>query len=317
MTLYDVFNGDADGICALQQLRLARPAQSRRITGVKRDIQLLGRVFPEPGDTVTVLDVSLDSNRADLVRILDAGAEVDYFDHHFSGDVPEHPRLRAHLDGSPEVCTSLLMDEYVGGSQRAWALVGAFGDNLDSVATRMARGQFENRAIDALRELGRLLNYNGYGRTLEDLHFPPDELFERLHPYSDPLEFAGRDAAFQKMRDGYAADMAHAAEVKPEVADGRLGVFILPDEAWARRISGPMANDIVRRGPGAAHAVLVPNTASCYMVSVRVPKDGPRRADEFCRGFDTGGGRAAAAGINHLPRERVAEFVRRFREAFS
>ena len=29
MALYDVFNGDADGICALQQLRLARPARSR------------------------------------------------------------------------------------------------------------------------------------------------------------------------------------------------------------------------------------------------------------------------------------------------
>jgi hypothetical protein len=36
---YDVFNGDADGICALVQLRLAKPIQSNLITGVKRDIE--------------------------------------------------------------------------------------------------------------------------------------------------------------------------------------------------------------------------------------------------------------------------------------
>nr|MCS5525096.1 acetyltransferase [Candidatus Poseidoniia archaeon] len=35
MTHYDVFNGDADGICALQQLRLARSRTSTLVTGVK------------------------------------------------------------------------------------------------------------------------------------------------------------------------------------------------------------------------------------------------------------------------------------------
>ena len=38
--LFDVFNGDADGICALLQLRLERPLATQLITGVKRDIQL-------------------------------------------------------------------------------------------------------------------------------------------------------------------------------------------------------------------------------------------------------------------------------------
>jgi hypothetical protein len=61
----------------------------------------------------------------------------------------------------------------------------------------------------------------------------------------------------------------------------------------------------------------VPNTATCYLVTVRVSPDGPCRADDFCRGFETGGGRATAAGINHLPRERLADFVRRFQESFS
>ena len=48
MTHYDVFNGDADGLCALQQLRLDRPVASELVTGVKRDIQLLNRISPAP-----------------------------------------------------------------------------------------------------------------------------------------------------------------------------------------------------------------------------------------------------------------------------
>lgn len=40
----DVFNGDADGICALIQLRLANPVESQLITGVKRDIALLQKL---------------------------------------------------------------------------------------------------------------------------------------------------------------------------------------------------------------------------------------------------------------------------------
>ena len=44
MTDYDVFNGDADGICALVQLRHAEPRNAQLITGVKRDISLLKQV---------------------------------------------------------------------------------------------------------------------------------------------------------------------------------------------------------------------------------------------------------------------------------
>ncbi|MFZ8890176.1 MAG: DHH family phosphoesterase, partial [Pseudomonadales bacterium] len=73
MARYDVFNGDADGICALLQLRLAMPAESTLITGVKRDIDLLKQVAAGPGDEITVLDVSMDTNRAALDAALAAG----------------------------------------------------------------------------------------------------------------------------------------------------------------------------------------------------------------------------------------------------
>ena len=71
MAFFDVFNGDADGICALQQLRLAEPCEATLVTGVKRDIALLGRVRAGPGDEVTVLDISLDKNRDALLGLLE------------------------------------------------------------------------------------------------------------------------------------------------------------------------------------------------------------------------------------------------------
>jgi hypothetical protein len=51
-------------------------------------------------------------------------------------------------------------------------------------------------------------------------------------------------------------------------------------------------------------------------VSVRVPAQSPVAADEFCRDFDTGGGRKGAAGINRLPRADLARFAARFESRF-
>ena len=81
MVYYDAFNGDADGICALLQLRLVEPHESTLITGVKRDIKLLERVSLEAAE-VTALDISLAENVDALNALLAAGAKVRYFDHH-------------------------------------------------------------------------------------------------------------------------------------------------------------------------------------------------------------------------------------------
>ena len=63
----DIFNGDADGICALTQLRNDEPADSVLVTGVKRDIELVDKARIGSGDRVTVLDVSFDKNRNGLI----------------------------------------------------------------------------------------------------------------------------------------------------------------------------------------------------------------------------------------------------------
>ena len=316
MTRYDVFNGDADGLCALVQLRLADPVDAVLVTGVKRDIDLLRRVPSGPA-SITVLDISLESNRQDLERLLSAGAKVRYFDHHYAGEIPRHPGLDPHIETLPDKGTSLLVDAYLGGRHRAWAVVGTFGDNFDAAARRAAEplGLIEDD-LAKLRELGVYINYNGYGATVEDLHLPPDDLYRRLVPYRDPLAFIAEDSAFPALRDSYAEDMAKAQSITPEIDASGHRLFVLPAERWARRVSGTIANDLARAEPDKAHAILTRLAAGGFVVSVRAPLRRPEGADALCRQFPTGGGRKAAAGINELPEASYAAFVACLERAF-
>ncbi|BAN34019.1 hypothetical protein SCD_n00170 [Sulfuricella denitrificans skB26] len=316
MTHYDVFNGDADGICALHQLRLAYPRDSQLITGVKRDITLLERVVAKPGDRVTVLDISLDKNREALLALLEGGARVVYFDHHFPGDIPAHLGFDAHIDRAPDICTSLLVDRFLQAQYRIWAVVGAFGDNLHKAARRAAEPlQLNADQLDALQSLGECLNYNSYGETLADLHFPPDELYRLLHSYTDPFAFITEAPALQQLQQGYAEDMAKAGALQPEMVTEACALYILPDEAWSRRVSGSFGNRLAQSWPNRAHAILT-RRSNGYTVSVRAPLTAPTGADDLCRRFDSGGGRKAAAGINCLPETKVVEFVEEFRAAW-
>jgi len=314
MMHFDVFNGDADGICALTQLRNAEPREAQLVTGVKRDINLLDRVQAADGSRVTVLDVSLDKNRDGLQRILAAGAEVFYCDHHFAGEIPESDKLQAMINTAPDVCTSILVNEHLNGAFREWAVVGAFGDNLQDSARRIARPlDLADDKLQRLENLGIYINYNGYGSNLADLHFEPADLFRKVSAFPSPFDFMveGRED-FEKLEQGYQQDMSTAESLAPEYRDAAVAVFMMPNEAWARRVSGVYSNDLANGDPARAHAVLTAKANGCYLVSVRAPLENKTGADELCMKFPTGGGRKAAAGINDLPADMLKEFIDTF-----
>jgi hypothetical protein len=317
MTHYDVFNGDGDGLCALHQLRLARPQPAVLVTGAKRDIALLDRVPAQAGDTVTVLDISADTNRAALVTLLDRGVRVEYFDHHYAGDLPVHPHLTAVIDGAPQVCTGMLVDRALGGRHRIWAVVAAYADNLE----RAAGGLSATLALPdpqrlALRELGQTLTHNGYGDSEADLVLHPAELYRLLAPYADPFEFMRAEPMFGELCARREADLALARAVQPAFARPGALVYELPDAPWSRRARGVFANELAHARPTLAHAVLTRSSDGGYGVSVRAPVATNRGADALCRKFATGGGREAAAGINQLPPSGLAEFLRELDRAY-
>ena len=297
-------------------MRLAEPAAAQLVTGVKRDIALLERVAANSGDRVTVLDVSLERNRAPLLGLLERGVRVLYFDHHFAGEIPSHAGLEAHIDTAPGTCSSMLVDRYLGGRFRRWAVAAAFGDGLDQAALELgatiALGPAET---EKLRELGRSLNYNAYGETEADLLVPPARLYRELAHYDDPLQFVAASDLYGRLNEGRHADLDAALELTAHWSGRNGDVYVLPEAPWSRRVSGTFANTLVRQHPRRAAAVLSP-AGRGYVVSVRVPAGMRVSADEFCRSFAGGGGRKEAAGIDHLPPADLEPFLRRFAGAF-
>ncbi|ARP38136.1 acetyltransferase [Vibrio syngnathi] len=317
---YDVFNGDADGIIALLQLRLSEPRESVLVTGVKRDIKLVSQVASqiiEPGtpnevSSVTVLDVSMEKNLPALRSLLDANIDVFYCDHHRTGDVPISDHLETLIDTAPESCTSLLINQKLKGAHVAWAIAAAFGDNLKTVAAQLAdENGFEQSQIEFLEELGTLVNYNGYGTSLSDLHFTPVELYQTLYQYPNPFDLLDdTDSVFYRLRAAYQNDRQQLSNLAPIYESAVTRVFELPGETWARRISGVFGNEIVNQDPNRAQAVLTKNQdGESYTVSLRAPLSNRTGADEICSSFVTGGGRKAAAGINQLSELDRGNFI--------
>ena len=228
-----------------------------------------------------------------------------------------HPGLAAHIDLAPGVCTGILVDRHLRGAHRVWAVVAAYGDNLAAAARELAAPL----ALDAARteqliELGENLAYNAYGDSEADLIVHPAALYRIMHAYADPFRFIECEAVLRTIGGARRADLELARAVRPVAQGPRTAVYVLPDAAWSRRVRGAIGNELANASPQMAHAVLTPHRQGGYAVSLRAPLAQPTGADALCRQFATGGGRAAAAGVDNLPADRLDDFVGRMARAY-
>ncbi|PFG55074.1 hypothetical protein ATG66_1326 [Vibrio sp. ES.051] len=308
---YDIFNGDADGIIALLQLRLIEPIDAQLITGVKRDSKLVEKVAAQAGDELTVLDISMEKNMAGLEQALAQGAHVFYVDHHKAGNIPQYGNLDAHIDLDANMCTALIVDQWLNGRFHAWAITAAYGDNLIAKADELAdQAGLSSEQKAQLKELGTLINYNGYGSKVEDLHFHPADLYQALLQYPSPFDvIADTGSPYYQLRAAYQQDMDAVQAVRATYESDKLKLFELPNCAASRRISGVYGNWLANQTPEIAHAVLTQNADSTYTVSLRAPLHNKQGAMAVCGQFPTGGGREAAAGINALNKGDVNAFI--------
>jgi len=307
----DVCNGDADGLCAAVQWHWHDPSPATLLTGLKHDIALLAQVDAEPGDEVNVFDLSMERNSADLLRLLDAGIRVRYFDHHVVKRIPDHRLLELHIDCASDVCTSLLVDRHLGGAYRAWAMVGAYGDNLSMTVERLSPGTgFDTGDHALLQRLGEAINYNAYGDDERDVCIAPRRLYEVMVRYEDPRDMLAHEPVVDEIDAMRRRDLRQAFVVPPLCEGALASAHLLPDAPWSRRVLGCFANELANAEPERAHAVLKAQGRG-YAVSVRAPLASPWGAHELCREFG-GGGRARAAGIDGLALEELSRFVEAF-----
>ena len=277
------YNGDADGICSMVQWGLVYGIEGQRITGVKRDIELLERVNPNPNDEIIVMDISLARNHARAVELSTQGFDITWFDHHLAGDPID--AIATHIDTSSDVCTARIVEKYLG-VESDWAQVALHGDGLSPHSNK-----------PEFKELGELLNYNGYGADLSDLHFHPDDLLLLCLQAKTPQNFMDTQA-FMTLKNGFESDLSNAKNIEPS-----NGYYLLPNEAWARRVVGVMAHRINERGDG-PHVIAI-DKGETLQVSIR----GREGIGELCKMFG-GGGRATAGGIDALPKSEITALMK-------
>jgi hypothetical protein len=192
-----------------------------------------------------------------------------------------------------------------------WAVTAAYGDNLfaraDSEADLLGLTLEQKKQLKAF---GTYINYNGYGSEVSDLHYSPTKLFEMLLPYSSPFDIINQEnSVYQKLAIAYEDDIEKARAAEVLFTSDSVKILVLKNAAWSRRVSGVFGNDLANQSPNKAHAVLSHNKADGYTVSVRAPLLNKQGADIVCSKFKTGGGRTAAAGINHLEKSELNEFI--------
>lgn len=277
------YNGDADGICSMVQWGLVYGIEGRRVTGVKRDIELLERVNPGSDDEIIVMDISLARNHARALELSTQGFDITWFDHHLAGEPIDG--ITTNIDTSANVCTARIVEKFLG-VESDWAQVALHGDGL---SVHSSKPEF--------KELGELLNYNGYGADLSDLHFHPDELLLLCLQAKTPQNFMDSQA-FKTLKNGFESDLSNAKNIEPS-----NGYYLLQNEAWARRVVGVMAHRINESGDG-PHVIAI-DKGETLQVSIR----GSEGIGELCKMFG-GGGRATAGGIDALPKSEITALMK-------
>ncbi len=320
----DIFNGDADGICSLIQLRKVCPVDVHKqhlVTGVKRDIALVKNISDEQAKCadITVLDVSFDSNERALAGVLKQASAVFYCDHHQAKKLFAHARLTTVIDTDPTLCTALLINAHLKNAEPLWAITAAYGDGLDASANQLAdQLRLTEQQKTALKELGMLINYNAYGNTVEDLYYPPDALYKTLMTYDNPFAVIADIASpYARLKAGYEADLAQvlATPVQSDIAS--LLLVQLPNASWSNRISGTYGNLLAAENRDKAIIIVSNNPDQTLTISLRAPKSNPYGAADVCNQFATGGGREGAAGVNTLPVTELSRFVKLVSQTYS
>lgn len=309
--LVDVFNGDADGITSVLQFKKHTNSDSKLITGVKRDIDLLRKIDINKTKELRVFDISLEKNLTYIKSIIKNKINTIYFDHHKPGNIPKSKYFEYYINTRPTICTSLLVSKYFADQYLEWAIVGAYGDNLIEVADKeFARVGKTMQQRKQLHQLGKLINYNGYGLNIDDLHFDPADLVKALMAYSSPYELVkDSNSPFHILKDSYSEDLFKAEQSKTIYQSNKLKVIVMHGDAWANRISGEYGNILANKHPNRAHIILT-ELQDEYRVSIRSPKREPFGAFKLAQKFPSGGGREGAAGINFLEKNLLDDLLK-------
>lgn len=334
LTRIYVFNGDADGLIAQYLLSIHLGKPNLRITGYKRDNQLLKKLpllAVSAASQLYVLDISVKQNLEYLLPLLNQGnVDVTWFDHHAPGDVPVHKNLKLHINQASTTCTAMIVNTFFGNRHPLWTAMALFGDNNAETAEAILKNQevsIEEKSL--LKKAGILLNYNAYAEKPGDALFEPADLAIRMDAFileSDSkaaLKFARDQGIFAPLETQYLQDEIRFQNLQPIQVSENSQAYLVPNEPWARRFSATWVNALVSAKPAAALvalAILIEREDKSFSVSIRSPSKSMgeiKSAAELASEFVSGGGRKLAAGINQLEKSALPKFLDRFQKFYA
>lgn len=317
--IYDVFNGDADGIFSLIQLQKNELKESKKITSFKRDTALLKHISPNSGDLIRSLDIGIDKNFKEVKLFLDQGVKIFFADHHKYEKVPEHKNFENQIFTKSIMCTSKIIANYINKEESIWAVPGIFGDNLYELGLEECKkNNLNSEESLLLKELGELVNYNSYGENIADLNYHPIDVFDELMLYDSPLDLVKeKNSIFFKLKECYSNDLEEVIESVEELHnDNYCKVFLLPNKISSRRISGIFGNQKAIEFDNQSILILTYNEDGSYRVSIRAPINQRYGASNIAKKFSGGGGREAAAGINALNPNQLTTLIKSVYEEY-
>jgi hypothetical protein len=138
----------------------------------------------------------------------------------------------------------------------------------------------------------------------------PMDILNQAKHFTDPISFYKDTNIGQYLKKSSIEDLELALSHYEK--DNKNNIVFLPDIPWARRVYGMLGNHLVKKNKTQPLAILVDIGEDNYLVSVRAPLNQPTRAGDLCRLFDSGGGRATAAGINRLHKNYLERFTKAF-----
>ncbi|WP_375326304.1 hypothetical protein [Candidatus Tisiphia endosymbiont of Nemotelus uliginosus] len=310
------FNGDADGIAAVVQFIHSGFIIDNFFTGHKRDQTLLRHGETLWNAKILACDIELAKNMDSVKKMLDNKCEMCWFDHHGNGEeklLLEYPNFTSNIDIAANTNTALIVYKLLNKPELLkWAIVGLFGDNIDGAALHYCQClNLSQEEISILTNIGKLINYNSYGESFNDLIIDPIAILHKAKEFKDPITFFQQTDIGERLAQCAREDLKLGLSYCEENSQENY-IILLPNLPWARRVYGTLGNYLVKQYKTKPVAILVDIGADHYLVSVRAPLDQPTGAGDLCRLFPSGGGRAGAGGINKLYKNSLEQFLESF-----
>ena len=283
-----VHDGDGDGVGAAAIWLIGNPVEYLSITNRRKfDIALVQRVsdnFPAAslaGKKVAVFDLDAESNRQDLEKLADSGADIEFYDHHTrdASILPVQAKVYFQKDDRGN-CTATVAYEIAGkqghlnstsNRQKAiqLAILGLVNDGKGSAAEKFGSPDVDEETRKSLTKYGRAINF-GSGSAMLD----STGLLIGLDQSGLPVQFLRESPEINGLVDYRQKTLDNLMARAERRSFGDIKLYLLPhsspdDKEIALGAYNDLVTSLMNNDPDHAHVMALQTPDSKWRVAFR------------------------------------------------